>query len=306
MDNIKTKLVLPARLRSGDTIGIVAPASPFDRGIFDQGVEAIRSMGFRIFIPDELFREKGYLAGSDEHRAKLVNQLFLDDTINAIVCAKGGFGTIRVLPFLDFGVIANNPKVLIGHSDITALVAAIYTKCSLVTFHGPLVTTLAEAPEITKQMMLAAISSDSQLEIKPNKGITIRPGKVEGPVIGGNLTTLCHLVGTPFEPMFKRHILFLEDRGEANYRIDRMFFHMKLAGCFEGLVGLILGSFENCGPLDGIYRIVAEIFQDYHIPILAGLDVGHSRHNITIPLGIRATLDSEKQLVSFHQPATIG
>lgn len=305
MGNEKTIPVMPPRLRSGDTIGIVAPASPFDREIFSQGLETIRSMGFRTYVPDELLRESGYLAGTDEHRAKLVSQLFKDNHVNAIVCAKGGFGTIRILPLLDFSIIGENPKIFVGLSDITALLAALYTKCGMVTFHGPLVTTLAKAPELTKKTMLSAISSDSKLEIKPNKGITIQPGKVEGPVVGGNLTTLCHLVGTAFEPIFKGHILLLEDRGEANYRIDRMLFHMKLAGCFEGLVGLVLGSFKNCGPLEGIYRIFAEIFQDSHIPILAGLDVGHGRHNITIPLGIRATLDAQKQVLTFHQPATI-
>jgi len=305
MGNEKTIPVMPPRLRSGDTIGIVAPASPFDSKIFYQGLETLRSMGFRTYVPEELFRENGYLAGTDEHRAKLVNQLFLDNRVNAIVCAKGGFGTIRILPLLDFSIIGENPKIFVGLSDITALLAALYKKCGLVTFHGPLITTLADAPELTKQAMLSAISSGSKLEIKPNKGITIQPGNVEGPVIGGNLTTLCHLVGTAFEPILKGHILLLEDRGEANYRIDRMLFHMKLAGCFEGLVGLVLGSFQNCGPLEGIYRIVAEIFQDSHIPILAGLDVGHGRHNITIPLGIRAALDAQKQVLTFHQPATI-
>jgi muramoyltetrapeptide carboxypeptidase len=206
---------------------------------------------------------------------------------------------------LDFDVIRTNPKVFIGHSDITVLLAAITAKTGLVTFHGPLVTTLAEAPELTRQSMLAAISSDTHLKVTPGNGVTIKAGRAQSPIIGGNLTTLCHLLGTSFEPRFENHILFLEDRGEAHYRIDRMLFQMKLAGCFDGMAGLILGSFEECGALDGIYRIFQECFQDIHIPILAGFDAGHGHQNLTLPFGIDATLDADKQVLSFTQPATV-
>jgi muramoyltetrapeptide carboxypeptidase len=175
-----------------------------------------------------------------------------------------------------------------------------------VTFHGPLVTTLAKAPEFTRQSMLTAISSDSDLKITPGKGVTIRGGRAKGPIIGGNLTTLCHLLGTPFEPRFENHILFLEDCGEAPYRIDRMLFQMKLAGCFDAITGLVLGSFEECGALDGIYRIFQECFEDIGIPILAGFQVGHGKQNLTIPFGIDASLDTDNQILTFDQPATKG
>ena len=306
MNPLNKKPIRPPRLKPGDTVGIVAPASPFDRDIFNQGLNILASMGFRTFVPDEIFENKRYLAGSDARRAKLVTQIFQDPSVDAIVCARGGFGCLRILPRLDFDVIRTNPKVFIGHSDITVLLAAITAKTGLVTFHGPLVTTLAEAPELTRQSMLAAISSDTHLKVTPGKGVTIKAGRAQRPIIGGNLTTLCHLLGTPFEPRFENHILFLEDRGEAYYRIDRMLFQMKLAGCFDGIAGLILGSFEECGALDGIYRIFQECFQDVHIPILAGFDVGHGNQNLTLPFGIDATLDADKQVLSFDQPATIG
>jgi muramoyltetrapeptide carboxypeptidase len=168
------------------------------------------------------------------------------------------------------------------------------------------VTTLAEAPEFTRQSMLTAISSDTDVKITPGKGVTIKAGRAQGPIIGGNLTTLCHLLATPFEPSFENHILLLEDRGEAHYRIDRMLFQMKLAGCFEGIAGLVLGSFEECGALDGILQIFEEHFRDISVPILAGFDVGHGKQNTTIPFGIYATLDTDKQVLSFDQPSTVA
>jgi muramoyltetrapeptide carboxypeptidase len=290
----------------GDTIGIVAPAGPFDPEIFSQGLSTVESLGFRTVVSDEIFEKTGYLAGNDMQRARLVNQLFKDSAINAIICARGGFGSLRILPLVDFDAVRKNPKIFIGFSDITALLTAITTRSGLVSFHGPVVTTLAKVPKIICNTLLEAISSEMPLEVQPTNGVVIQAGRAQGPLIGGNLTTLCHLLGTPFEPGFKHRILLLEDRGEALYRIDRMLFQMKLAGCFDGIAGLVLGSFEDCGDLDGIFQIFQEHFQDIHIPILAGFDIGHGKQNMTIPFGIDATLDTEKKLLSFAQPATVG
>ncbi len=306
MNPSKDKTIRPPRLKPGDTIGIVAPASPFDQDVFNQGLNILESMGFQPVVPDGIFEKTGYLAGSDAHRAKLVARLFKDPSVNAIVCAKGGFGCLRILPLLDFDVMRENPKVFIGHSDITALLTAITARSGLVTFHGPVVTTLAEAPEFTRQSMMTAISTDTLLEVTPGHAVTVKSGRTQNPVIGGNLTTLCHLLGTPFEPSFDNRILLLEDRGEAHYRIDRMLSQMKLAGCFEGIAGLVLGSFEECGALDGVFQIFEEHFRDIGVPILAGFDVGHAKQNTTIPFGVEATLDTDKQVLSFMQPATIG
>ena len=253
MDPLNKKLIRPPRLKPGDTIGIVAPAGPFDPKIFAQGLSVMESMGFQILVSDEIFEKTGYLAGNDTRRARLVNQLFKDPAVNAIVCARGGFGSFRILPLVDFDAIRENPKVFIGFSDITALLTAITTRSELVSFHGPVVTTLAGAPEVTRNTLLGAVSSDEPLEVQPADGIVIQAGRARGTLIGGNLTTLCHLLGTPFEPSFKHRILLLEDRGEALYRIDRMLLQMKLAGCFDDIAGLVLGSFEGCGSLDGIF-----------------------------------------------------
>ena len=305
MESINKNPIRPPRLKPGDTIGIVAPAGPFDPKIFLQGLSTVESLGFRTRVSDEIFDKTGYLAGNDAQRARLVNRLFKDPTINAIVCARGGFGSLRILPLVDFDVIRKNPKVFIGFSDITALLTAITTRGGLVSFHGPVVTTLAEASQITRKSLLGAISSDRPLEVEPAAGVVMRAGRAQGPLIGGNLTTLCHLLGTPFEPRFKHRILLLEDRGEALYRIDRMLCQMKLAGCFEGVAGLVLGSFEGCGSLDGVFQVFEEHFRDISVPILAGFDVGHGEQNLTMPLGIDAILDTDRQILSFDEPATV-
>ena len=306
MDPLKQKPIRPPRLKPGDTIGIVAPAGPFEPKIFAQGLSVVESMGFQTLVSDEVFEKTGYLAGNDAQRARLVNQLFKDPTINAIVCARGGFGSLRILPLVDFDIIRENPKVFMGFSDITALLTAITSRSGLVSFHGPVVTTLAKAPEVTRNTLLRAISSDTPLEVQLANGVVIKAGRARGALIGGNLTTLCHLLGTPFEPRFKHRMLLLEDRGEALYRIDRMLVQMKLAGCFDDIAGLVLGSFEGCGSLDGVFEVFKDHFKDISVPILAGFDVGHGEQNLTMPFGIAATLDTDKQLLSFTQAATVG
>ncbi len=305
MDVEKKIPVKPPRLVPGDTIGIVAPASPFDQERFNKGVAVLESMGFRISFDDDIFIEQGYLAGTDAQRADFLNRLFADREIKAIVCVRGGFGAMRVLALLDYEAIEKHPKIFVGFSDISALLSVLDTRCGLVAFHGPMVTTLADADQETKEALMAALTSDVKLELIPANGRVIKPGQASGPIVGGNLTTLCHLVGTPYAPSYNGKIVFFEDRGEAAYRIDRMLSQMKLAGCFEGLVGMVLGSFEDCGEFDEICRITAEMFKDAGIPVLAGFDIGHGKTNITIPLGIEATLDADQQRLTFHESATV-
>ena len=301
---MRKRILIPPRLKAGDTIGIAAPASHFKKEPFKRGLAVLASMGFNVSVPDNLFVKEGFFAGSDQHRAELLNRLFADRNIGAIICARGGFGSIRLLPLLDFDTIRKNPKPFVGFSDITALLTVLYSKCGLITFHGPTLTTLGDATPKAKKVLLTAISTDAKLVITPKNGTIIRPGTASGVVFGGNLTTLCHLLGTPFESRFKGQLLFLEDRGEAPYRIDRMLTQMKLAGCFGGLKGLLLGSFKDCGRSSEIFRIVKDIFKDDEIPILAGFEIGHLKSNITIPVGLSATLNTDRQELVFHKPPT--
>jgi muramoyltetrapeptide carboxypeptidase len=302
---LKLAPVKPPRLEPGDTIGIVAPASPFNQERFMKGVAVLESMGFRVSLEEDIFFKDGYLAGTDAQRADLLIRLFADESINAITCARGGFGSMRILSLLDYAAIKEHPKIFIGFSDISTLLSVLNTRCGLVAFHGPMGTTLADADKETKDAMFAALTSDTNLELTPLNSVTIHPGLSSGPVAGGNLTTLCHLVGTPYAPHYKEQIVLLEDKGEAPYRIDRMLSQMKLAGCFDGLAGLILGSFEDCGTFDEICRIVEKMFKDDKIPILAGFDIGHGQTNITVPLGIGATLDADQQRLTYHESATV-
>jgi len=289
----------------GDTVGIVAPAGPFDPKKFMKGKAVLEAMGFRTFFDEGIFQKHGFLAGTDIHRADQVNRLFADPAVKAVVCARGGYGSMRILPFLDYKTIQKNPKIFVGFSDISVLLSVLHDRCRLITFHGPVLTTLANTAEDNISAMHTVLTSNIILELKPEKGTVIKPGVSSGFVVGGNLTTLCHLVGTPYVPNFKGKILFLEDRAEAPYRIDRMLTQMKLAGCFEGIKGLFLGSFEACGELDEIFRIVLGIFRDVNIPILSGFEIGHGRINITIPIGLGATLDADRQILTFHEPATV-
>jgi muramoyltetrapeptide carboxypeptidase len=261
-------------------------------------------MGFQTFFDDGIFKNHGFLAGTDIQRADQVNRLFADPTVQAIVCARGGYGSMRILSLLDFETIQTHPKIFLGFSDISALLSVLYDRCSLVTFHGPVVTTLAKATEKTIMAMETALTSDAPLELTPEDGKVINPGVCSGLVAGGNLTTLCHLVGTPYAPNFKGKILLIEDVGELPYRIDRMLTQMKLAGCFNEIAGLILGGFKECGYLSEVVEIFSNIFEDANIPILTGFEVGHGEHNLTIPMGLGATLDTERKKLLFHEPST--
>ena len=304
MQNQEKKSVRPPRLKPGDTIGIVAPAGPFDPKKFMKGKSVLESMGFQTFFDDGIFQKHGFLAGTDIQRADQINRLFADPAVQAIVCARGGYGSMRILSLLDFETIQTHPKIFLGFSDISALLSVLYDRCSLVTFHGPVVTTLAKATEKTIMAMKTVLTSDAPLELTPENGKVIKPGVCSGLVAGGNLTTLCHLVGTPYTPNFKGKILLIEDVGEMPYRIDRMLTQMKLAGCFNEIAGLILGGFKECGYLNEVVEIFSNIFEDADIPILTGFEVGHGEHNLTIPMGLGATLDTESKKLLFHEPST--
>lgn len=297
---------LPKRLKPGDKIGIAAPAGPFEHEMFDRGIHIIEENGFEVFIPNGLTKANGYLAGSDDHRADLLNQLFTDPSIDAIICARGGYGSLRILDRLDYDTIARKPKIFMGFSDITALLTVLFDRCGLVTFHGPVVTSLADAQELTVRSLFQTVTSDGKLETKVFDGTTIHPGVASGILGGGNLATLCHLVGTPFAPKFAGKILFLEDRAEPPYKVDRMLMQMKLTGCFEGIAGIVLGSFLDCGSVEEIFGIINDIFKDTTVPILGGMDAGHGSLNLTLPMGLEATLDADRHLLSYQRRATTG
>jgi len=300
--SVKTlKNNIPSRLFPGDTIAIIAPSSPFDQEKFKAGLHVLEELGFELIIPEDIFKSDRYLAGPDSTRAGILNAVFDDPEIKGVFCARGGYGALRILSLIDYDAITLNPKVFIGCSDVSAILNVLWHRSSLVTFHGPMIESLGKADDKTKESLKDIFFEENLLEIRPEDSITIQPGCSSGRVSGGNLSTICHLVGTPFEPDFSGHILFVEDVGEAPYRIDRMLTHMKMAGCFDNITGIFLGSFKNCGESDQIHQIFSGVFAEYNIPVLAGFNIGHDEPNLTIPFGLNATLDTENGLLSYHE-----
>lgn len=303
--NMKIKISKPAPLSPGDVIGIAAPAGPFDMELFQQGVSAVKDMGFEVRVPKNLQHPVGHLAGPDKHRASLLNDLFKAPEVKGILCARGGYGSMRILDLVDFDLPGLHPKLFLGFSDISALISSIITKGRLMAFHGPNITTLGNASFQTKTSFYRAVTSNQPLVIPTRNTRVIRAGKGSGIVSGGNLATLSHLLGTPYSPTYRGCLFFMEDIGEAPYKIDRMLFQMRMAGCFQGVAGLLLGSFHDCGSYDAICEIVGGLFEDMQIPILGGFDIGHGDDNITIPMGIRASLDTDQGALVYQEAALV-
>lgn len=301
MDIDQITALKPRPLEPGATIGIVAPASPFKLEAFERGVALIEGMGFKIRLSNGLFDTQGYLAGPDARRAAQLNEMFRDDAVDAVMCARGGYGSLRIVSMLDFDLIRANPKPFIGFSDITTLHQALLLKTGLVTFHGPMVCTLGRGDESSLSSLRDALVQDRPPNIQIEGAHPIRSGKAHGVFTGGNLSNLCHLIGTPFGAGYRGCLLFLEDVGEALYRIDRMLTHMLLAGCFQGLAGLVLGTFRDCGPWEEIAGLFDRLFADLPIPILGGLAAGHGERNLTLPLGLTATLDADAGSMIFAE-----
>lgn len=288
------KLHLPSPLKAGDAIGVCAPSGAFNPAPFEAGIVQLKRMGFVVHLPPGLGEVSGYLAGHDLHRAALVNDLFKNTQIKAIFCARGGFGALRVLPYLDFTLLQNAPKLLIGFSDITAILSEGLRQCALPMIHGPVITSLAKASTRTLESLFQILTEPFAKTVVRG-GKTLEGGKVAGILKGGNLATLVSMVGTAFEPDFKESILFLEDTAEPAYKIDRMLTQLRLSGILTGVKGVVLGSFDRCGDTSDIYGIVSEVFNGTKVPILAGVDAGHAEPNICIPLGSRAILDADNQ-----------
>lgn len=296
--------VVPPRLQSGDTVAVAAPAGRFDRRALRAGLRLLQSAGLQVKVPEAVFSARGRFAGSDRQRADLLMRLAADSQVKAIFCIRGGYGAMRILPLLDFEAFRRHPKIIIGFSDISALLAAVHRRCALVTYHGPLVTSLAGSSADSIKAFFQALFTSEPLPLRARAGGEIKSGRATGPVLAANLTTLNHLLGTPYEPRLEGRILLLEDRAEAPYRIDRMLTQMKLAGCLEKIAGLGLGSFTSCGRERQLFDIVGELLAGSRFPILARLPFGHGKRNLTIPIGQAATLDTERRTLSFPPPAS--
>lgn len=279
---------------------MAAPASPFDRSRFETGLRLLQNLGFHVRVPDAVRDRDTYLAGPDRQRAGLINGLFADPEVRLIWCARGGYGSMRMLPFVDYDFIRDHPKPLVGSSDATALLTALYTRCHMPVFHGPMVVSLADEDEAVCENVHSVFTAAAAPVIEAAPAVALRSGSASGIVIGGNLTTLSHLTGTPFEPDFSGHLLFLEDIREAPYRLDRMLTQMKMAGKLSRISGLLLGRFLECGSMEEIHAIVENICKDLDFPVLAQIPAGHGQPNFTLPMGVEATLDADAGTLRYH------
>ncbi len=292
------KKTISPMLKPGDTLGVCAPSGAFEAEPFERGLDVIRKMGFKVYLPDSIHSKKRYLAGDDALRADSVNTLFAMDEIKAIVCARGGFGVLRMLSHVDYDLIKQHPKPFVGFSDITALLFALVQRAHISVIHGPVVTSLGFAEQETKVSFFNALTCQPSA-ITLQKGSPVVGGMASGTLIGGNLATLVHLTGTRFEPDLTGCILFLEDIGEPAYKIDRMLTHLKMADVLSGINGVLLGSFHDCGDDTVIMEIVSEIFHDMNVPVLAGFLSGHGRMNLSLPMGFTVNLDADNHRLAW-------
>jgi muramoyltetrapeptide carboxypeptidase len=302
-------LLKPRRLVPGMTIGVAAPSSPPDEPeTFRFGLEVVESLGFKVKAAPHLFDRSGYLAGDDAARARDLNELFADESVDAVFCLRGGYGASRLLPLLDYDLIRSNPKVILGYSDITSLLLGIHRKTGLVTFHGPMATrgyspySLAELKKLLfnpeAPVPLAAPPPFERAEgrvEKENRIIRFSPGRARGPLFGGNLTLVAHLVGTPYldEPL---------------YSIDRMLTNLWLSGWLDRVAGVVFGKFTNVKVSE--YRqdrtledVLGERMRALGIPCISGLMIGHVDDHATLPLGCQAELDADAGTLTLLEPA---
>ncbi len=299
MTPLSTKRIIPPFLEPGDTIGIPTPASLYERELLEKGRQVLGGWGFATRVGRQGIRKKRFLAGADPDRAEELMNMFLDPAIRAVVCARGGYGAMRLLPLLDYRVIKKNPKLFVGFSDITVLSAAFLRQAGLVSFHGPMVTTLDQTRSAFREGLRSILLGGLPERIPLPPGGKVRGGKAVGALLGGNLTLLTHLIGTPYEPPWDGAILFVEDQGEAPYRLDRLLVHLRLAGVLDRISGLLLGQLSEKKIAKADWDLLRESFNRLNIPIWRGLPIGHGRENLTLPLGAPVQLDGDKGNLNF-------
>jgi muramoyltetrapeptide carboxypeptidase len=298
--------VLPPPLKKGDTIGLIAPAgSIINKSNFREGLRILDEKGFTIKYNRHLINVKGYLAGTDQERADEFNRLWADPEVKALLAARGGYGSMRMLHLINMPQIRKNPKTLIGFSDLSVLLNAVTQKTGLVTYHGPVVTTLASINKGSLASFFTTLTDSSPPSIKTGTFKVLQNGKAKGVLFGGNLTTLVHTIGTSYEIPWDKAILFIEDTGEAPYRLDRLLTHLFQAGKLKKIKGLILGSFtddkknEDVRMRKTVEDRVLELLAGKDIPVWTNFPVGHGRRNLTLPVGVKVEMDASKNLLRF-------
>jgi muramoyltetrapeptide carboxypeptidase len=293
-------LLVPPQVESGATVGVVAPSGPLDGESLRAGIRYLQQEGFRVVVGDNVSRRLGYLAGTDGERCHDLNAMLDAPNVRAVVFARGGYGAMRILHLVDYDAAKHDPKRLVGMSDITSLQLALYAKCRLVTFSGPMIGQISDGLDpLSQSWLLRSLREPVQgrsLIPENQQGMRIlRAGRATGLLLGGCLSLVTALLGTSYCPDFFGAILFLEDVNEETYRIDRMLTQLKLCGALGSINGLVLGHF--IGPrsesiLPDVERRALELIEDSPIPIISGYPHGHTLPNLTIPCGIPVELNT--------------
>ncbi len=306
--------MISKRLKFGDTIGLVSPAGSESTNNIRNSICFLENLGFKVKAGEHIYDKYGYLAGSDVNRAHDFMNMFLDKDVNMVLCVRGGYGTMRILPLIDFSIITKNPKIFGGFSDITTLLNTIAIKCNLITFHSPMCNSDFSDEPTLKNFLYTIMNAYKPYTIENPKGFNIKCFSkipfVEGQLLGGNLSLICSTLGTPYEIDTKDKILFIEDVGEEPYKIDRMLTQLILCNKLQQCKGLVLGQFTNC-TLDNYKRSLTleEVINDRILslnkPTLINFQCGHSYPKLTIPIGAQVKLDCINGVVQVLEPVII-
>ena len=311
--------ILPHRLKIGDKIGLVTPGSPISEEQLNECILKLEELGFQTTHMDSVLSEYGYFAGKDQERADELMEMFAREDVNAIWCVRGGYGSIRILDLLDYDLIRRNPKVFIGYSDITALITAIYQETGLVTFHGPVgISDFNRFSLRSIKNVLLEPEPEYKYPYRRDKGTrqnpeydryTLRGGQAEGILIGGNISVLDSIIGTSFEPDFENKIAYLEEVGEKTYRVDKMVFHLLSGTNLRNAAGIVMGAFDECNineePALSLKEALEDLLRPLDMPVSYGLSFGHIRRMLTIPTGIRAALDADRNKLRLLEAAVV-
>jgi muramoyltetrapeptide carboxypeptidase len=286
------------KLRYGDTIGVVAPSGPDTVEVIRDAIDRLVKLGFRVKEGRHIYDSWGHLAGRDEDRASDFMAMFEDDEVDMVMCLRGGYGAMRVLPYLRFDVIRTHPKILLGYSDITALLNNVTQRCDFVTFHGPVACSNLNHEETLNSLLTSIMNGTAPYTVvdsNRHRTQTNFSGDIEGTLAGGNLTLITSLLGTPFEVDLKDKIVLIEDIGEEPYRIDRMLTQLLLSGRLQQAKGFIIGYFTNCEPTSPQSftweQVIEERILSLDKPTILHASVGHQYPNLTMPIGAKVVMD---------------
>ncbi|MCM4165251.1 MULTISPECIES: LD-carboxypeptidase [unclassified Arenibacter] len=311
----------PKALKRGDTIGLIAPGYAIKPEILMEAKETLEKIGFIPYHTDRIHGNHGYFSNTDGERATDLNEMFANKNVDGILCARGGYGCTRIMHLIDYGLIGKNPKALIGFSDITALLNGIHQETGLITFHGPVGSTINDPYSIGHLLNVVMNSkklpppitnieiTDQEEYSKPEYGrYCINPGIVSGKLVGGSLTLVNALIGTPHEIDFTDALVFLEDVEEAPYRIDRMLTQLIQGKTFGKAAGIVLGVFNGCDSVPGpesftLKEVVQDRIKPLGIPAVYGMTFGHIENNFTLPIGIKARLDTHQMTLQLLEKA---